>query len=878
MNSPILYSRLSRAIQAGAGRRYQVLYGPGVEDLYLTDALVEQSLPEALLAVLKSAGFTRVVFFSPQDSIHFLDEDSRQACALKPTSRPRASQKMAVLSGGPLDDLRLIPLPEPTSGSSPTVMGDTHAVRFLDALMKETKTQRTAVVFLQAETVLQFSEDPRSFASLLGQWQNLPASNHNQAFFIFSARQYEELAQAAQAIAFPELRSLILNSQQRSQLAGLSYLPGPDAQEMERLLIYHEQTHPGLIQSLDPAQLAVWMAAENLTTRQWLGRLQSAPLINPETIRANGWFASMRALSASPQSEMEKLIGLDAIKAHFTDLAAWLSVMKENGISPADAPLLHMVFSGSPGTGKTTVARLAGEILRDMGILKRGHLVEVRAGDLIADHVGGTAVRVNQAVDQALDGVLFIDEAYMLAETERGGFGQEAIDTLLTRMEDERHRLVVIAAGYADPMKRFLKANPGLPRRFPIENRLVFQDYSPAELTAILIQMAQNRRLPIEPAEKALREIIEGLYATKNESFGNAGEARNLLDALERRWASRIRKLGLDRESPCLPDDIPGRYRGYLSPSRISTSAIVEKLNQLVGLQPFKQVFHSLHAQVQVDLLRKSRNIRPSGQQRLHHLIFIGNPGTGKTSAARLMGEMYASLGLLRKGHCVEVSRVDLVAGYVGQTAAKTLEKVHEALDGVLFIDEAYALDSLSGADFGREVIDTLVKAMEDYRDRLVVIMAGYPQEMLSLLQSNSGLRSRFAPPIPFPDFSLPELKQILTGLAEKDANTFEPDALTQAMHILRRWKDTEGDQFGNARSVGLLYQQIKHSHANRLMENYDLFNHPEQITVQELTTFTAEDIQIPTPSSDFNFPNNHRLSLDVWQVSGPSNAHTYQA
>lgn len=877
MNNPALSPRLSQAVQAGAGRRYQILYGPGVEDLYLSDRLTEQSLAEALLVVLNAVGYTRVVYFSPQDSILFLDEDSRQACAVKPVVQTHVSQNMSVLTGGPLGDLRLIPLPKAASDPSPSAMGDTHAIRFLDALMKE-ENHRTAVIFLQAETVLQFTEDPRSFASLLGQWQTLPAANRNQAFFIFSARQYDELAQAAQAIAFPELRSLILSSQQRSQLAGLSYLPGPDAQEIEHLLTYYEQTHSGLIHSLDRAQLAVWMAAENLTARQWLERLQSVPLINPDTIRTSGWFPSMRPLSASPQTEMENLIGLDAVKAHFSELAAWLSVVKDSAAAPADAPLLHMVFSGSPGTGKTTVARLAGEILRDIGILRRGHLVEVRAADLIANHVGGTAVRVNQAIDEALDGVLFIDEAYMLAETERGGFGQEAIDTLLTRMEDERHRLVVIAAGYTEPMKRFLKANPGLPRRFPIENRLVFQDYSPAELTAILIQMAQNRRLHIEPAEKALREVIDGLYATKNESFGNAGEVRNLLDALERRRASRIRKLGLDKDAPCLPEDIPTRYRGYLSPSLNSTAAIVGKLNQLVGLQPFKQHFHSLHAQVRVDLLRKSRNIFSSGQQRLHHLIFIGNPGTGKTSAARLMGEMYASLGLLRKGHCVEVSRVDLVAGYVGQTAAKTLEKVQEALDGVLFIDEAYALDSQSGADFGREAIDTLVKAMEDYRDRLVVIMAGYPQEMLSLLQSNSGLRSRFAPPIPFPDFSLPELKQILIGLAEKDANTFEPDALIQAMRVLCQWKAAEGDQFGNARSVGLLYQQIKHNHANRLMEQFDLFNLPEQITVQELTTFTTEDVQTSTQNSSFISPKNHRSGFDAWQVAAPSTAHTIQA
>jgi SpoVK/Ycf46/Vps4 family AAA+-type ATPase len=474
-------------------------------------------------------------------------------------------------------------------------------------------------------------------------------------------------------------------------------------------------------------------------------------------------------------------------------------------------------------------------------------LVEVQSKDLIADYIGGTAIKTNNVIDNALDGVLFIDEAYSLSEQERGGFGQEALETLLMRMEIERDRLVVICAGYPEKMDEFLRANPGLARRFPKENIIQFPDYSELELNLILEQMLKGRGLFVDSKMiTILEKLVSEMVRKKDKNFGNAGEMRNLAESLERTHAQRVIRNHLPIDTPLTEEDLPENYRVYLpivNKNETDRSWEIE-LDQLVGLRNVKDELRSLSERLEYEKLRYEMGINNSGRPQIKHFVFIGNPGTGKTTVARLVGRMYKSLGLLNKGHLIEVTRSDLVAGYVGQTALKTKEKIQIALDGVLFIDEAYALERGSEYDYGREAIEELVKAMEDYRERLVVVAAGYRNEMLQFLNSNPGLASRFGEPVEFEDLSLDELWELMIKKIEEEHYRCEEGFQEKVLSYIEWMKLRDGEKFGNGRSVRELFEKIKTKAAGRIL---NLIKEKGKTPTSELfSTLCKEDVPDP--------------------------------
>ncbi len=839
--------RIQQALQKDNEGRFFFLYGKGIDDTFISLQYQEQNLELALHAVLREQGFSRIAFTAPHKPVYFLDEESRYA-SLPATPRDgvavgQSGEQMAVLSDGPLGARLLVKPAAPRSAyQAGQGMGDNFAIHLLDTLLRDDATCQTAIVILQAEAWLNYFSDQRTLAGLIGEWTRLPSENQNIVIFAFSADLVDVLRQLVEKLPVPEIRSLILREGRFARNENLSEISTPDQSEMMRLIDYAHNLNHFSVEEESLDKLVTWMAAENIRARQWLARFSEISKLDLETARRKGWFSAVRSDRLTIEERLNALVGLEAIKERVFELAAWLSLKQrkqDNHSERLEKPTLHLVFNGNPGTGKTTVARLVGEIFHDLGLLKRGQLIEAKAADFVAEYVGGTPIKTNRLVDQALDGVLFIDEAYALTEPERGGFGQEAVDALLKRMEDDRERFVVIVAGYPEKMDRFLQSNPGLQRRFPRENQFDFPDYNPDDLWHILNQMLQNREIPITASMTTiLQQMISTMYASRDATFGNAGEMRNLAEALDRRRAYRILNQNLMDDEPLSLEDIPNTYRNFVQMETFRLADVMQTFDSLVGLDPVKQYVQTLVQRLQVEQARRQISPGAAAHVSLQHIIFTGNPGTGKTTVARLLGQIYASLGLLRKGHCVEVSRADLVAGYVGQTALKTSEKIKEALDGVLFIDEAYTLERGEQNDYGREVIDTLVKAMEDYQSRMLVIVAGYPAEMKRFINANPGLRSRFGTSLAFPDYSQDELLQIFSQQAGLEGYQFDQAVGGKIQAYLRWMKSQDRKNFGNARSVSGLYEQIKGNLARRVVQG-DL----GKVDPAVLSTFRVVDV-----------------------------------
>ena len=570
--------------------------------------------------------------------------------------------------------------------------------------------------------------------------------------------------------------------------------------------------------------------------------------------------------------ELDQMIGLGSVKEEVNKLLAGIEVerkRREQGLPVAKIGR-HMVFTGPPGVGKTEIARALGEIYRSLKVLRKGHVVEVQRSDLVAGYIGQTAIKTMDKCKEALDGILFLDEAYSLVG-EGKDFGQEAIATLIKFMEDNRDRVMVIAAGYPNEMRRFIAMNPGMASRF---NRTIeFPAYEPKELAAILRLMAKRQRAELpDVLEQSLVPWIETQW--KSEGWGNAREMRNLLDKAGEAQSLRvavdpnadISKIEMvDFESagvplmrtrvpppppvpppptpapivvehalvPSSPDDLAPRARRRLKveatiPLERTLDQALDHLEEMVGLESVKEEVNRLMSSLEVERVRREQGLVVAPISR--HMVFTGPPGVGKTEIARALGEIYRSLNVLRKGHLVETDRSGLVAGYIGQTAAKTLDKCKEALDGILFIDEAYSL-ARPGNDFGQEAIDTLLKFMEDNRDRIIVIVAGYPNEMQRFIGSNPGLSSRFTKTIEFPPYAANELAAILRVMAKRQ-NFVLPDDLESSLDPWIKL-GMRNKSWGQAREMRTMLERAREAQATRIA--HDPSGDLRQLTVADI-------------------------------------------
>lgn len=539
--------------------------------------------------------------------------------------------------------------------------------------------------------------------------------------------------------------------------------------------------------------------------------------------------------------ELDGFVGMNSVKSAIRRIAKEVAVQQqliEMGEVSEGLTRYNFIITGNPGTGKTTVARTFGKIFKALGVTSTDHVTEKVPKDIISKYVNESDKLMNDAVNEAMGGVLFLDEAYDLEPMDEAGHstsseGKKAVQTLLTRMENDAGKFVVICAGYPKQMNDWLGSNDGLKRRF--SHFIHIDDYTAEELMEIYERAAKTRRYNFQLANEEVRmkvlNMFRGMVAMKDQKFGNAGEAMKKVTETKNNIYNRINDTPREQWTDeflhtALLEDIP-----YEEPAKVSVEKCLEELNQLVGLNGVKtalaKLAHTINNEIESAKLENRRPDIPLG-----HYLFLGNPGTGKTTVARLMGKILYSMGALPSPNVVEVDKSKMVGRYLGDTEAFTSHLIDSAMGGILFIDEAY---QLTGDQYGNSALQTLVTRLENDRGKFVCIAAGYSYEMESFLAGNSGFESRFPERnrIIFEDYTPDELFQIFMIHANKGGYMLDSMAENAVRGKLTMMYNNRGRSFGNGREARNLFEEVKGNLAARLAEEGGTHTSEERKTIK---------------------------------------------
>lgn len=797
---------------------FTALYGSGIDDIFIDKDLRRCNLYQTLYREFKAEGYT-VVFYSSDTNYNLFSYSEDDLAAFyrlknKKADTTKQSHRHIAQISSPFGEFRRNRRESKQQTEVKEVASHYEQITLSELMSRPDDFFRIKVTVDIFNSIVQFAyQEPKhklvvifttastdnfdNHDQILAKLTNLKAdyrilSLQFKLVAIYSSPNIEELKKDEGAFFLDKFfKDMILPDEEESKQSNKPipkydsdyYLGQPSIDEVSNIL-NRKRLLEGVNNTLHPIEFG--FLCKRITQEIAQNELLLRDLDKKDAIEIQRFISSLDTDKAI--DKFNSLKGIDNIKKQFAQYRNALFSHRAGTSGARFRP--HMALMGSPGTGKSTVARLFGKILSEDGLLPIGHFIKTDVSELVGEYVGSTRPKTRAVCERARGGVLFIDEAYGLMSGNNGDgqidYGKEAIEVLIQFMEDNDDSLVIFA-GYTEEITELIdKGNKGFRRRFNDLGFFNFNDYSPEVLYDISINM-----IPVQYTDQfalALKNLIKFKHAYRNKKFGNVGDMENLVNLI----VGSYRQSG--STGPLDISHIPDNLRILVDPSMLNEEKMLSELNALIGQDNVKTVVRRLFNNA---LASRHKIATITGYQpemkRLNY-IFSGNPGTGKTTIARIIGEVLQKLGILQSNDAdpmIEISGNDLLTA----TPARIKELFENSIGRVLFIDEAYQL-----REQPRIIADIVGNITnKDYENKMCLILAGYTYDMQQMININPGMTRRFEV-VYFKDYTNEELFEILVRLIENPKNQAKMDIDSCRDLAISYFNSIDRDQnFGNA-------------------------------------------------------------------------------